>query len=65
VIGAYYYLKVVKTMYFDEPADKLASADDGLLRWSGGVLALAVSPLGYFAIPALTAVTAQAAGALF
>ena len=65
VIGAYYYLKVVKTMYFDEPAGKLASADDGLLRWSGGVLALAVSPLGYFAIPALTAVTAQAAGALF
>ena len=65
VIGAFYYLKVVKTMYFDEPADAVDTSDDKVLSWSGGALALAVSPLGYFAIPALTAVTAQAAGALF
>ncbi len=65
VIGAFYYLKVVKTMYFDEPADAVDASDDKVLSWSGGALALAVSPLGYLAIPALTAVTAQAAGALF
>ena len=65
VIGAFYYLKVVKTMYFDESADMLEASNDKVLGWSGGALALAVSPLGYLAIPALTAITAQAAGALF
>jgi NADH-quinone oxidoreductase subunit N len=65
VIGAYYYLKVIKTMYFDEGNEIIIEADDKTLAWIGGALAMAVSPLGYFAIPALTAVTAQAAKALF
>lgn len=65
VIGAFYYLKVVKTMYFDEPANRVEQSDDAVLGWSGGALALIVSPIGYLAIPLLTAVTAQAAGALF
>jgi NADH-quinone oxidoreductase subunit N len=66
VIGAFYYLKVVKVMYFDAPAEEaIAKADDPVLGWTGGVLALAVSPIGYFAIPLLSAVTAQAAKALF
>lgn len=65
VIGAFYYLKVVKTMYFDEPVNAVEASGDNVLGWSGGALALAVSPLGYLAIPVLTAVTAQAAGALF
>jgi NADH-quinone oxidoreductase subunit N len=65
VIGAFYYLKVVKVMYFDEPADIIAASDDNFLLWTGGALAAAVSPLGYFAIPLLTAVTVQAAKALF
>ena len=65
VIGAFYYLKVVKTMYFDEPANAVEASGDNVLGWSGGALALAVSPLGYLAIPVLTAVTVQAAGALF
>lgn len=65
VIGAFYYLKVVKVMYFDEPADVIADCDDKVLSWTGGALAAAVSPLGYFAIPVLAAVTAQAAKALF
>jgi NADH-quinone oxidoreductase subunit N len=65
VIGAFYYLKVIKVMYFDEPAGQIVAADDALLPWAGGALALAVSPLGYFAIPLLSAVTAQAAKALF
>jgi NADH-quinone oxidoreductase subunit N len=65
VIGAFYYLKVIKVMYFDDPAEAIVDADDKLLPIAGGALALAVSPLGYFAIPALTLITAQAAKALF
>ncbi|QJU58740.1 NADH-quinone oxidoreductase subunit NuoN [Sphingomonas sp. AP4-R1] len=65
VIGAFYYLKIVKTMYFDEPAAPLASSDDKL---EGGLIAISaviISPLGYLAIPALSAVTLAAAKALF
>lgn len=65
VIGAFYYLKVIKVMYFDEPAGQIVEADDKVLPIAGGALALAVSPLGYLAIPALSLVTAQAARALF
>jgi NADH-quinone oxidoreductase subunit N len=65
VIGAFYYLKVVKLMYFDEPTDVIIPCDDKVLPWVGGALALSVSPLGYFAIPLLSAITVQAAKALF
>lgn len=65
VIGAFYYLKVVKVMYFDEPADVIAAGDDKVLAWTGGILAAVNSPLGYFTIPVLGLVTAQAAKALF
>ncbi|KQN92866.1 NADH-quinone oxidoreductase subunit N [Sphingomonas sp. Leaf231] len=64
VIGAYYYLRLVKTMYFDEPAAAFGPGD----RLEGGVIAVAaviVSPLGYLAIPALSAWTLAAAGSLF
>ena len=66
VIGAFYYLKVVKTMYFDDgDDDMIVEADDKALGWIGGALALAVSPLGYLSIPFLSAVTLQAARSLF
>jgi NADH-quinone oxidoreductase subunit N len=65
VIGAFYYLKVIKVMYFDEPAGQIVEADDQVLPIAGGALALAVSPLGYLAIPVLSMITAQAAKALF
>jgi NADH-quinone oxidoreductase subunit N len=65
VIGAFYYLKVVKVMYFDEPADVIVAGDDKVLAWTGGILAVVNSPLGYFTIPVLGVVTAQAAKALF
>jgi NADH-quinone oxidoreductase subunit N len=65
VIGAFYYLKIVKLMYFDEAHDILVSDGDKTLPIISGALALAVSPLGYLAIPFLAAVTAQAAKALF
>jgi len=65
VIGAYYYLKIVKTMYFDEPAPAFAPGDSHV---EGGLIVLsaaAISPLGYLAIPFLTAATMAAAKALF
>jgi len=65
VIGAFYYLKIVKLMYFDEPAENIVDSDSRTLSWTGGALAAAMSPLGYFAIPVLAGITAQAAKALF
>jgi NADH-quinone oxidoreductase subunit N len=65
VIGAFYYLKVIKVMYFDEPEEWIVAGDDKVLPYVGGAMALAVSPLGYFAIPVLSVITAQAAKALF
>ena len=65
VIGAFYYLKIVKLMYFDEPADVIAASDSRALTWTGGALAVAVSPFGYLFIPVLALVTTQAAKALF
>ncbi|WP_157217590.1 NADH-quinone oxidoreductase subunit NuoN [Flavisphingomonas formosensis] len=65
VIGAFYYLKIVKTMYFDEPAPAYAPSQSAV---EGGLIALTalfVSPLGYFAIPALGAASLAAAKALF
>jgi NADH-quinone oxidoreductase subunit N len=65
VIGAFYYLKIVKLMYFDEANDIIVSDGDSTLPIIGGALALAISPLGYLAIPLLASVTNQAAKALF
>jgi NADH-quinone oxidoreductase subunit N len=65
VIGAFYYLKIVKLMYFDEPKDIVIASDSAELRWIGIAMAVVVSPLGYFLIPVLGQVTAQAAKALF
>ncbi|HWW64999.1 MAG TPA: NADH-quinone oxidoreductase subunit NuoN [Sphingomonadaceae bacterium] len=65
VLGAVYYLKIVKTMYFDEPAAPYATPTN---RIEGGLIALsalAVSPLGYLAVPALGVASMAAAKALF
>jgi NADH-quinone oxidoreductase subunit N len=65
VIGAYYYIMIVKVMYFDDPAPAYERRSDHV----GTVLILAsalfVSPLGYFAIPALDTLSRNAAGSLF
>ena len=65
VIGAYYYLKVVKTMYFDEPAPAFAKAGSPIEAGLIALSAAAVSPLGYLAIPLLGALSMAAARALF
>jgi NADH-quinone oxidoreductase subunit N len=65
VIGAYYYIMIVKLMYFDEPAPAFAATREPV----GAALILAsavfVSPLGYLAIPWLDRATLAAAGSLF
>ncbi len=65
VIGAFYYLKIVKTMYFDEPAAEYAPSESTLEYGLIGIAALAVSPLGYLAIPLLDATSMAAAHSLF
>ncbi len=65
VIGAFYYLKIVKTMYFDEPAEKLAPSHSTIEVVLIALAALFVSPLGYLAIPVLGRATLNAANSLF
>jgi NADH-quinone oxidoreductase subunit N len=65
VVAAYYYLKIVKIMYFDEagaPIPRLRQPIEGVLIL---VAAILVSPLGYLLAGPLRAMTDRAAGALF
>ena len=64
VVGAYYYLRIVKIMYFDEPVAPYARVRapvEGLLML---LAALLVSPLGYLLIGPLGTLSDRAAGAL-
>lgn len=65
VIGAFYYIKVVKIIYFDDPAGEIVKTGHKTENTLIALMALAVSPLGYLAIPLLAPVTATAAQALF
>ena len=65
VIGAYYYLRIVKVMYMDAPAEpygRVRAPVQGLLIL---IAALLVSPLGYLLIGPLGSLTDKAAGSLF
>ena len=65
VIGAFYYIKFIKVMYFDEAADVVV-AETSTARWVIlGLCALIISPLGYFLTINLDWVTERAASALF
>jgi NADH-quinone oxidoreductase subunit N len=65
VIGAYYYLKVVKVMYIDEPAAPYRRLNEPLQGLLILVAAIAVSPLGYLLIGPLGGLADRAAGTLF
>jgi len=65
VIGAFYYLKIVKVMYFDAPAAPYARGGNGLETVLIALAALFVSPLGYLLIGPLGDLTPNAAGSLF
>ncbi len=65
VIGAFYYLKVVKVLYFDEPANKVTGKSDWAHQALLALATLFISPLGYLLTKALGALSATAAAALF
>ncbi|HKP33834.1 MAG TPA: NADH-quinone oxidoreductase subunit NuoN [Sphingomicrobium sp.] len=65
VIGAYYYLKIVKVMYMDEPAEPYARARQPLQGALILLAALFVSPIGYLLIGPLGSLSDRAAGSLF
>jgi len=65
VIGAFYYIKIVKILYFDEPAGTITGRSD---LAHGALLALAslfISPLGYLLTRWLDTMAGSAASALF
>ena len=65
VVGAYYYLKIVKIMYMDEPVERYARPREPVQGLLILMAALAVSPFGYVLIRYLQPLTDQAAGSLF
>lgn len=65
VIAAYYYLRLVKVMYFDAPGAALGGTTPAIERALIAVTALAISPVGWFALGPLGVATASAAKSLF
>ena len=65
VIGAYYYLKIVKVMYMDDPAAPYAKLSQPLQGLLILLASIAVSPLGYLLIGPLGELTDRAAGSIF
>jgi len=65
VIGAFYYIKFVKVMFFDEPAG-VVTGKSGTAHWALLFLTAAiVSPLGYLLTPSLSDLAGKAANSLF
>ncbi len=65
VVAAFYYLRLIKIMYFDEPAVALASEGSAANGTMIAAAALFCSPIGMLAMSPLAAATARAAAALF
>jgi NADH-quinone oxidoreductase subunit N len=64
VIGAFYYLKVIKTIYFDEPAENFAP-HSSLIESALMTLCAVVIVLGYLLNPLLDTLSKAAALSLF
>jgi NADH-quinone oxidoreductase subunit N len=65
VIGAYYYLRIVKVMYMDEPGEPYARPGEPIQGLLILLAAVFVSPVGYLLIGLLQSYTDKAAGSLF
>src|SRR5215218_1561048 len=65
VVGAYYYLRIVKVMYFDDAGEQLGRVRQPVQGALIFLAAVAVSPLGYLLIGPLQSITDRAAGSIF
>jgi len=65
VIGAFYYIKIVKVMFFDEPADTVRGKSDWAHWALLAICAVLMSPLGYLLTGWLDTFADGAAAALF
>jgi len=65
VIGAFYYIKIVKIIYFDEPAGKVTGKSDWAHQAILAACTLFMSPLGYLLTVWLGGLADKAAAALF
>ena len=65
VIGAFYYIKIIKIMYFDEPADTIRGKS-GWAHWALlAICAVVSSPVGWLLTDPLKVLADGAAAALF
>lgn len=65
VIGAFYYLKVVKVMYFDEAVDKVKGSGELSHTVLLTLSVLTISPLGYLLTKCVGTLADNAAAALY
>ena len=65
VIGAFYYIKIVKVMFFDEPADTIRGGSDWAHWALLAISTIAISPVMYLVTGWLTQLADKAAAALF
>ncbi len=65
VIGAFYYIKFVKVMFFDDAVGVVTGKSETANWVILAICALIVSPLGYLLTPSLTDLADKAASALF
>ena len=65
VIGAFYYIKIVKVMYFDEPANVIEGTSDWVHWTLLAISSAVISPLGYLLTLWLGGLADKAAAALF
>jgi len=65
VIGAFYYIKIVKVMYFDDAVDVVRGKGDFAHTAILALATLFISPLGYLLTPLLGRLADNAAAALF
>jgi NADH-quinone oxidoreductase subunit N len=64
VVGAFYYLKVIKVMYFDAPAAKALGRSDWVHQAILALCVLFISPLGYLLTKCLGAFASTAVAAI-
>ena len=64
MIGAFYYIKIVKIMYFDEPVEVVRGKSDWAHWTLLAIATLFISPLGYLLTPLLGELADNAAAAL-